>query len=121
MKSSCESDSCCSSSADCGDSCADSCHGPGQCGGEAGCDCPVESMTRLWTGSFGAAMKQAQTEILKAKILKAWGPMMEQAADNLLETMGAVWAAKIAEVKVAEAKQTFQQRLRDLMFQEKKK
>ncbi|HBR68049.1 MAG TPA: hypothetical protein DEA55_01600 [Rhodospirillaceae bacterium] len=75
----------------------------------------------MWANSFAQAMCQAQTEILKKKIVQAWGPMMEQAADGMMETMGALWAEKIAEIKVAEAKASFQQRLRNLWLDEKKK
>lgn len=75
----------------------------------------------MWAKSFGDAMCQAQTEILKAKILKAWGPMLDQAADGMMDTMGALWAEKVAEVRTAEAKSAFQQRLRDLWLQDKKK
>ena len=75
----------------------------------------------MWAKSFGEAMCQAQTELLKAKILKAYGPMMDQAADAMMETMGALWAEKIAEVRLAEAKSSFQSRLRDLWLQDKKK
>lgn len=70
----------------------------------------------MWAESFGEAMCQAQTEILKA-----WGPMMDQAADAMMDTMSALWAEKIAQVRTAEAKAAFQQRLRDLWLQDKKK
>lgn len=95
--------------------------GPAQCLAEAGSNCPIEGATQMWAKAFGEAMYQAQTEILKAKILKAWGPMFDQAADAMMETMGALWAEKIAEVRTAEAKSAFQQRLRDLWLQDKKK
>ena len=98
-----------------------SCGGPAQCLAEAGSNCPIEGATQTWAKSFGEAMCQTQTEILKAKIVKAWGPMMEQAADAMMETMGALWAEKIAQVRTAEAKSAFQDRLRDLWLQEKKK
>jgi hypothetical protein len=88
--------------------------GPAQCLDEAGGNCPIEGATRMWSKSFGEAMCQAQTEILKAKILKAWGPMLDQAGDAMIETMGALWAEKVAQVRTAEAKSAFQERLRDL-------
>lgn len=75
----------------------------------------------MWAEAFGEAMCQAQTEILKAKILKAYGPMMDQAADAMMETMGALWQAKIAEIRTCEAKMAFKDRLRDLWLQDKKK
>ena len=97
------------------------CSGPAKCLSEAGNNCPIEGATEMWAKSFGEAMCQAQTEILEAKILKAWGPMMEQASDAMMETMGVLWAEKIAQVRTAEAKSAFQQRLRDLWLQDKKK
>lgn len=97
------------------------CGGPAQCLTDAGSNCPIEGATAMWAKSFGEAMCQAQTELLKAKILKAYGPMMDQAADAMMETMGALWAEKIAEVRLAEAKSSFQSRLRDLWLQDKKK
>jgi hypothetical protein len=118
MKSPCESDSCCDTAAASCDTGA--CEGPAKCLAELGCECPIEGMTNMWAESFGTAMKQAQTEILKAKILKAWGPMLDQAANKMMETMGALWAVKIAEVRAAEAKQAFQKGLRDLWLEEKK-
>lgn len=117
MKTQCSTD-CCPTEAAATQPCSS---GPAQCLAEAGCNCPIEGATRMWGKSFGEAMCQAQTEILKAKILKAWGPMLDQAADAMMETMGALWAEKIAEVRTAEAKSAFQQRLRDLWLQDKKK
>ena len=117
MKNSCSTD-CCPTEGAATQSCSS---GPAECLAEASCNCPIESATGMWASSFSQAMGQVQTEILKAKILKAWGPMFDQAADAMMETMSAVWAEKIAQVRVAEAKSAFQQRLRDLWFQEKKK
>jgi hypothetical protein len=102
-------------------SATEQCCGPAKCLVEAGSNCPIEGATEMWAKSFEKAMCEAQTEILKSKILKAWGEMMEQAADAMIETMGAVWAEKIAEVRAAEAKSAFQSRLRDLWLQDKKK
>lgn len=95
--------------------------GPAQCLAEAENNCPIEGATQMWAKSFGEAMCQAQTEVLKAKVLKAWGPIMEQAADAMMETMGVLWSEKIAQVRTAEAKSAFQARLRDLWLQDKKK
>ena len=117
MKTTCSTD-CCPTEAASTQQCS---NGPADCLAEAGCKCPIEGATEMWGRSFGEAMCQAQTEILKAKILKAWGPMLDQAADGMMETMGVLWAEKIAEVRTAEAKSAFQQRLRDLWLQDKKK
>jgi hypothetical protein len=88
---------------------------------EVGCRCPIEGAIEFWGKSFDDAMSQAQTEILKAKILKTWGPTLDQAGDAMIETMGAVWQGKIADIRSAEAKSSFGQRLRDLWLQDKKK
>ena len=115
MKTPCETD-CCPAEAAAAQSCS-----PAQCLAEAGSNCPIESATQTWAKSFGEAMCQAQTEILKAKILKAWGPMMDKEADAMMETMGTLWAGMIAQVRTAEAKSAFQQCLRDHWLQDKKK
>src|SRR5688500_17446257 len=115
MKTSCSTE-CCPEEA----AATQQCGGPAQWLDEANCNCPIEGATEMWANSFGKAMCEAQTEILKAKILKAWGPMMEQAADAMMETMGAVWAEKIAHLRLAEAKSAFQDRLRDLWLEEKR-
>jgi len=38
-------------------------------------------------------------DILKAKILKTWGPQMEKTADAVIEAMGIEWQAMMAEGK----------------------
>lgn len=119
MKTSCDNDQCCTETAGCETASCSS--GSDCCTDNCSSDCPVEHMAKMWGSSFGQAIKEAQVEVLKAKILKAWGPMLDQGADSLLETMSAVWASKQADIRVAEAKQAFQQRLRDLMLAEKKK
>lgn len=119
MSNVCENPGCSSGApAKTGSHCSD---GPANCLADLACKCPIEGATQMWAQSFGEAMRQAQVDILKAKIVKAWGPMMDQAADGMLETMGALWQTKIAEIRTAEAKQSFQQRLRDLWLQDKKK
>jgi hypothetical protein len=74
----------------------------------------------MWQASFMQAMRETQTEIIKEKIKKAWGPMMEQAANGVIESMGACWEAMIAGIKAAEAKQEFRQKLRDQWLAENK-
>jgi len=51
----------------------------------------------MWTCSFFTALKQAQVEMLKAKIQKAWGAKMDKASDAVLEAMGAQWQAMVAQ------------------------
>lgn len=66
-------------------------------------------------------MREAQVEILKAKILKSHGPMLEQAADAMLEAAMACWQSKIADVRAAEAAAGFKEKLHDLWMADKKK
>jgi hypothetical protein len=80
----------------------------------------VDCAADLWKDSFFQAMKQAQVETLKAKILKTWGPVIDKEADALIEAMGAKWEAMIAQVKAAEACGEFKGKIRDLWLQEKK-
>lgn len=83
--------------------------------------CPVECATDKWKDSFCQAMTAAQVEILKAKILKSHGPMLEQAADAFLEAAMACWQSQIAEVKKYQAGEAFKGKLVELWMQEKKK
>lgn len=71
------------------------------CGTECGGD-PVACATAMWMGSFFQAMKAVQVDILKAKIQKAWGPMMEKAGDAALESMGVMWQSMQAQAKAKE-------------------
>ena len=80
--------------------------GSQRCGGD-----PIECATYLWTGSFFAAMKQAQVEVLKAKIQKAWGAKMDKAADAVLEAMGVQWQSMLAQ---GQAKADLKSRLHSL-------
>lgn len=99
-----------------------SCPGPAECLREVtACGGPCEQATQTWSDSFTQAMKQAQVDLLKARILKAWGPVMEQSADAMLELMGTLWQTKIAEERTVAAKADFVNRLRDLWLQDKKK
>ena len=79
--------------------------------GEASCSDPVACGASMWTCSFFAAMKAAQVEVLKTKIQKAWGPMMDKAADAALESMGSVWQSILAQTK---AKEEFRAKLHKL-------
>jgi hypothetical protein len=117
MKTCCETESCCQAEA-AKSECSSS---PAQCLDEIGGGCLLEGATQMWAKSFSQAMCQAQTEILKTKILKAWGPMMEQAADAMMETMGVLWQEKIAELRVAQSKEAFKERLQQLWLQGGKK
>jgi hypothetical protein len=84
---------------------------------ESGESCPVECAAEMWHDSFEQAMHEAQVEILKEKILAAHRPMLEQAADALLESKMACWQSMIAKVHAAKAKQEFKEKLFHLWTQ----
>jgi hypothetical protein len=54
-------------------------------------NCPLDAMIDVWKGSFFQAMKETQVDILKEKIRKNWGSMMEKEADAVVSAMGAHW------------------------------
>ena len=88
------------------------CEAPGgnrcPCGTACGGD-PIECGMGMWTGAFFQAMKDAQVDLLKAKIQKAWGAKMDKAADAILEAMGTQWQTMLAQ---AQAKADVRERLR---------
>ena len=53
-------------------------------------------------------MKQAQVDLLKTKIQKAWGAKMDKAADVVIEAMGVQWQSMLAQ---ANAKSQLRERL----------
>lgn len=110
---------CCDSETQCETSCSSEDCKP-SCESAAS-DCPIECAADMWKGSFMQAMREAQVEILKAKILKSHGPMMDQAADAFLETAMACWQTQIAQVKKHQAGEAFKSKLLDLWLQDKKK
>ena len=80
--------------------------------GTAGCSGdPIDCAAGMWSGAFFAAMKEAQVELLKAKIQKAWGAKMDKASDAVLEAMGAQWQSMLAQ---AQAKASLRERLQSL-------
>ena len=80
--------------------------------GTSGCSGdPMDCATGMWASSFFQAMKEAQVELLKAKIQKAWGQKMDKAADAVIEAMGVQWQSMLAQAK---AKADFRQRLAGL-------
>ncbi|MDA1277077.1 MAG: hypothetical protein O2960_23930 [Verrucomicrobia bacterium] len=80
-------------------------------------DSPIDCAAEIWRDSFFEAMKQAQVEVLKTKIQKAWGPMLDKAADAMIDTAGAKWEVMIAKVKEGEKCDAFKSTLRDLWLQ----
>ena len=79
------------------------CGGHSSCGREA-CEtrqsaCPVERSVEMWTSAGHQAWKEVHVELLKAKILKAWGPQMEKTADAVIAEMGVQWQAAMSQGK----------------------
>ena len=85
--------------------------------GQSPCRSPYDCGTAMWGCSFFQAMKEVQIELLKPKIQKAWGPMMEKAADGILKSMESCWQSMVAQT---EAKEDFKELLRSLWTQGKK-
>lgn len=56
-------------------------------------ECPVEFSVQMWGKSFPGAMQAVIQDILKEKIRKAWGPMMEKEGDAVVEALGKSWKA----------------------------
>ena len=79
----------------------------GACGGD-----PATCASIMWTGAFFQAMMAAKVELLKGKIIKAWGPMLNQSADATLESMGICWQSMLAQAK---AKSDLHDKLADIM------
>ncbi len=65
---------------------------------QEGC-CPVDKMIDIWKGSFFQAMKETQVDLLKEKIRKNWGNLMEKEADAVVAAMGAHWQALLSQAK----------------------
>ena len=84
-------------------------------------ECPIECATEKWKDSFCQAMTEVQVDILKAKILKAHGPVLEQAADAFLEAAMACWQSQIAQVQKHQAAEAFKAKLVGLWTQPKGK
>jgi hypothetical protein len=95
----------CSGPAGCGHAEHGSC-GHDACQARKAAGCPVEQAVEMWTCAGHQAWKEVHVDLLKAKILKAWGPQMEKTADAVIEAMGAQWQAMMAEGQAkAELKQ----------------
>jgi len=68
------------------------------CAKEASC-CPTERAVEMWECAGHQAWKEVHVDLLKTKILKAWGPQMEKTADAVIEAMGIHWQAMMAQGK----------------------
>ena len=106
---------CCDNETKCETSCEETCHSP--C--DSGPECPIECATEKWKDSFCQAMTEVQVEILKAKIIKAHGPMLEQAADAFLEAATACWQSQVAQIHKHHAAEAFKSKLVALWTQGK--
>ena len=61
--------------------------------------CPIEKGIELWQSSFFQAMKSAQVDILKEKIRKNWGPVLDKEADAVLAAMETHWHSVLNQAK----------------------
>ncbi len=61
--------------------------------------CPVESTAQKWQSAFCDAMYETKKELLKTRIEKAWGPMLEKQADAVVESMSDYWQGMLAQAK----------------------
>ena len=59
----------------------------------------ADQAVAMWTCAGHQAWKEVHVDLLKAKILKAWGPRMEQTADAVIEEMGLQWQAMMSQEK----------------------
>lgn len=76
--------------------------------------CPVEMAADCWKASFMRAMCDVQTEMLKKRIQKEWGPQMENVADAVFETGGIVWQSWVS---IAKAKHDLRERITGIWFE----
>lgn len=68
------------------------------CGSDC-CGDPIECAMGMWSCAFFQAMKEAQVELVKEKIKKAWGAKMDKAADAVIDAMGVKWQAMLNDAK----------------------
>jgi len=109
----CNKDSCSTQNASSSQDCCDS--GKCACGTNCGGD-PMACAQQLWCSSFSEALRQVHVEALKVRIQKAWGPMIDQGADLVVEAMGTMWQSKMAEAK---SKNDLKAKMAALMFGKK--
>ena len=88
------------------------CHDKEQCCTEekSSCNktCPIEGAVDMWNASFFQAMRETQVELLKGKIKKTWGPVLEKEADAVLAAMGTCWETTIKKAKAeCDLRETF--------------
>lgn len=57
----------------------------------------VDMAAMNWRKAYFAAHMELMTEKLKKKMDAAWGPMVDKAADAVVESMGKQWMAMVQE------------------------
>ena len=108
----------CTSSGECGSSSHHTSSEHGECESkEATCCCPVDRAVEMWACAGHRAWKEVHVDLLKAKIMKAWGPQMEKTADAVIEAMGVQWQAMMAQGK---AKADLKQKIASNFIENKK-
>lgn len=95
MASECSTSGACQTGSESCKSSAGSCRA---CGTDC-CGDPIACAMGMWSCAFFQAMKEAQVELLKEKIRKAWGAKMDKAADAVLEAMGTKWQSMLSDAK----------------------
>ena len=90
--------------------------GKGSCPTDA-LPCPVDIAAKCWNQSFMRAMCDVQTDMLRARIKKEWGPQMEKVADAMFESHGEVWRSWVS---MAKAKAGLRERMIEI-FSERSK
>ena len=107
----------CSSSGKCGGSGEHSSCGHEACEKSKSACCQIDHAVEMWTCAGHQAWKEVHVDILKAKILKAWGPQMEKTADAVIEAMGIQWQAMTAQ---GNAKAQLKQKIVTIFSESKK-
>ena len=79
--------------------------------------CFVDHAVNMWTCAGHQAWKEVHVDLLKAKIMKAWGPQMEKTADAVIEAMGIQWQAMMAQ---GNAKADLKQKITSILSESKK-
>ena len=114
MSAECTTESCETNKGCCASGSEGGCKCPG-CG-QASCPDPIACGMKMWGGSFFQALQAVQVDILKTKIQKAYGPVMDKAADAALQAIGEMWGSTLATAK---AKADFRSRLEQLWYEKK--
>jgi len=113
----------CSSGGECSGSGEHGCceQGSGShCGCESkksACGCPIDKAVGMWECAAHKAWKEVHVDLLKTKIMKAWGPQMEKTADAVIEAMGIEWQAMMTQGK---AKTDLKQKIASIFAENKK-